>query len=233
MMESLEKKKVGIVASCFLVRSALELIVGDLKLPFVTVDDPSQLPSDAHVVLLSFTTASALSDCVASCMDRPTPARIVLFPQDSALLDSVNNFPADVAAVVPPTLATAEIKSVISLVVEGHRILPFSPPEGEHMSGAGLPARIKPGVLTTRQMEILSEVAKGESNKAIARTFSISINTVEAHVSRIIRRLKVGNRTQAALALREGPSLPDPSLSSRNGGGEGYGMAALQSAVRH
>jgi DNA-binding CsgD family transcriptional regulator len=59
-------------------------------------------------------------------------------------------------------------------------------------------------LLTHRQLEILREVAKGQSNKSIARNLSLSVNTVEAHVSRIIRKLKVCNRTQAALALSGG-----------------------------
>lgn len=214
-MMKLANKKVGILGGCFLVRSALELILADLELPYVAADDPSEVPPDVNVILLSYATTEALSNCIANCMNSPEPMRIVLFPQDAALLESTNGFPAVVAAVVPPTLAATIIKSVISLVVEGHRIVPFALPQGE--PGAGQPDHIQPGLLTGRQLEILGEVAKGHPNKTIARTLSISINTVEAHVSRIIRRLRVDNRTQAAMALREGVLLPKPSINRRNG----------------
>ncbi|MGJ8544709.1 MAG: response regulator transcription factor [Sulfitobacter sp.] len=214
-------------------RSALELILADLELPYVAADDPSEVPPDVSVVLLSYTTTDALSECIAACMNSPEPVRIVLFPQDGALFENVHGFPADVAAVVPPTLAAAEIRSVISLVVEGHRILPFTSRRGERASETSHPDRLKPGLLTVRQLEILGEVAKGQSNKAIARTLCISINTVEAHVSRIIRRLQVDNRTQAAMALREGMPLPKPVVRRRDGGGVAYGAAALHSPVGH
>lgn len=199
-----ENKKVGILGGCFLIRSALELILTDLKLPNVAIDENSDVPPDVGIVLICYTTAEALSDRIATCMNNPDPVRIVLFPQTEALLTSIRGIPVAVAAVVPPTLAAAEIKSVISLVVEGHRILPFAAPETERMPDSGLPDSIQPGLLTARQLEILREVATGQSNKAIARTLAISINTVEAHVSRIIRRLQVDNRTQAAIVLRGG-----------------------------
>lgn len=228
-MIDLENKKIGILGGCFLMRSALELILTDLELPYVSVGTLSEVPPDVSVVLLSYTTTDALSECIAACMSRPEPVRIVLFPQDGALFESVHGIPAVVAAVVPPTLAANMIRSVISLVVEGHRILPFAPPEGEHAFGTEQPCCIQPGLLTDRQLEILSEVAKGKPNKAIARTLSISINTVEAHVSKIIRRLKVDNRTQAAISLRGGMPLPKPSTGSR--GGAARKTAALHSSV--
>lgn len=213
-MDTNESKKVGILGGCFLVRSALVAILADLKLPYVTADDPADVPPDASVVLLSFVTADGLLSSIEACIRSPNRPRIALFPQDEALLDSVGCLPNDVAAIVTPTLATAEIKSMISLVADGHRILPFAMTEGQRPSLGKPIESIRPGLLTHRQLEILEELAKGGSNKSIARTLSISINTVEAHVSRIICKLKVENRTQAALALREG--MPLPKISAKN-----------------
>ena len=227
-----ENKKVAILGGCFLVRSALELILSELKLSYVASESTSELPSGASVVLVSFTTAEALSDYVDICMSGPEPVRIILFPQSEALLACVRRIPVDIAALVPPTLAAAEIKSVISLVVEGHRILPFVASEAERLPSAPLPDRIRPGLLTDRQLQILREVAKGQSNKAIARTLSISINTVEAHVSRIIRRLQVDNRTQAAIALRGEIPAPTPALRRHAGSGASFEMAELHGSAR-
>ena len=203
-----ESKTVGILGGCFLIRSALLSILAELKLPKVVIDEHSDVPPDVGIVLICYTTDEALSDRIAKCMSNPDPARIILFPQTEALLKRIRDIPVTVAAVVPPTLAAAEIKSVISLVVEGHRILPFAAPETEHTTDTGLPDCIRPGLLTARQIEILREVAAGHSNKAIA----ISINTVEAHVSRIIRKLKVDNRTQAAIVLRGGMPRSKPAF---------------------
>ncbi|MDH4541732.1 response regulator transcription factor [Sulfitobacter faviae] len=200
-MDSEKNDKVAILGGCFLMRSALELILLDLKVPYITASVSSEVPPDATVVLLSYTTIDALSECVAFGMKNFEAARIVLFPQDQVLFESTRGLPDNVAAVVPPTLPAAKIKAVISVVMEGHRVLPFKLPN-EGVGGDKPTGSIQLGLLTSRQIEILEEVAKGQSNKAIARNLSISINTVEAHVSTIIRKLQVDNRTQAAIALR-------------------------------
>ena len=60
-------------------------------------------------------------------------------------------------------------------------------------------------VLTGRENEILKLVAKGFPNQQIAKELDISERTVRTHVSNILRKLHLPNRTQAALyALREG-----------------------------
>lgn len=52
--------------------------------------------------------------------------------------------------------------------------------------------------LTRRQSEILSEIRKGASNRMIADQLGISEGTVKLHVSAILRKLNVRNRTEAA-----------------------------------
>lgn len=56
--------------------------------------------------------------------------------------------------------------------------------------------------LTKRQIEILSHVGKGASNREIADLFGISEGTVKLHLSSIFKRLGVHNRTEAALKWR-------------------------------
>ena len=51
--------------------------------------------------------------------------------------------------------------------------------------------------LSVREGEILDLIAKGRSNKEIARTLSISPETVKSHVKRIFSKLKVERRAQA------------------------------------
>jgi DNA-binding NarL/FixJ family response regulator len=233
--EKMDRKsnKIAILGGCFLMRSALELILLDLKVPYIIAEEPSEVPPDASVVLLSYATIDALSECVASCMKNLVPARIVLFPQDKVLFESIRSLPANVAAVVPPTLPAAKIKSVISVVIEGHRILPFKL-SNEGVGGDEPSGSIQLGLLTSRQLEILEEVAKGQSNKAIARNLSISINTVEAHVSAIIRKLQVDNRTQAAIALRGGiASSKKTPVIRRVGKSPRDERSTLQSSLHH
>jgi NarL family two-component system response regulator LiaR len=61
--------------------------------------------------------------------------------------------------------------------------------------------------LTQRELEVLKLVAQGLGNQEIAHELSISVATVRYHVSNILGKLHLANRTQAALyALQEGLS---------------------------
>ena len=68
--------------------------------------------------------------------------------------------------------------------------------------------------LTSREAEVLSLVAAGESNKAIARELQIEIRTVKSHMTSIMGKLGVTSRTQAAgIAVARG--LVEPSAALR------------------
>ena len=59
--------------------------------------------------------------------------------------------------------------------------------------------------LTNREVEILSHVALGKTNQEIADELVLSERTVRTHITNILAKLQLTNRTQAALyALREG-----------------------------
>jgi NarL family two-component system response regulator LiaR len=53
--------------------------------------------------------------------------------------------------------------------------------------------------LSRREVEVLSELARGRSNKEIARELSIGEETVKTHVSNILSKLHLADRTQAAI----------------------------------
>lgn len=60
-------------------------------------------------------------------------------------------------------------------------------------------------MLTKREQEVLREIAKGRSNKEIAAVLHITEQTVKTHVSNVLAKLEVDDRTQAALyAVKHG-----------------------------
>lgn len=60
-------------------------------------------------------------------------------------------------------------------------------------------------VLTTREVEVLTLIARGLSNQLIANQLMVGETTVRFHVSNILSKLHLANRTQAVLyALKEG-----------------------------
>ena len=58
--------------------------------------------------------------------------------------------------------------------------------------------------LTAREQEVLQELAKGASNKVIARELKLAESTVKLHIHHIISKLGVSNRTEAAVAYVAG-----------------------------
>lgn len=70
---------------------------------------------------------------------------------------------------------------------------------------AEVPSNIHVDVLTARENEVLQLLAKGMSNKEIASVLVITEKTVKAHVSSILSKLQLSDRTQAALyAVKNG-----------------------------
>jgi len=63
--------------------------------------------------------------------------------------------------------------------------------------------------LTERQVDVLSLIMQGKSNKAICRVLNLAEPTVKNHVTAILKALKVSNRTEAVIAVGElGWKLP-------------------------
>jgi len=86
-----------------------------------------------------------------------------------------------------------------------------SPPQRDEKQ----PAANRPAVsptdlgLTERQVDVLSLMMQGKSNKAICRVLNLAEPTVKNHVTAILKALEVSNRTEAVIAVSElGWKLP-------------------------
>ena len=79
-------------------------------------------------------------------------------------------------------------------------LLEFQHPDAGKPQSAG-----RPDALTSREIEVLERVARGETNKEIATALFITENTVKIHLRNILEKLHLQNRIQAAVyAVREG-----------------------------
>ncbi|MFC5749190.1 response regulator [Actinomadura rugatobispora] len=92
----------------------------------------------------------------------------------------------------------------IRAVHDGHVL--FAPDAAEAMVRADPAADDRgPAALTEREREVLVQIARGRSNREIARALVVSEKTVKTHVSNLLMKLGVQDRTQAALfAVRHG-----------------------------
>jgi DNA-binding NarL/FixJ family response regulator len=69
---------------------------------------------------------------------------------------------------------------------------------------------IAPAGLSQRELEVLRLVARGHSNKEIARELTLSVRTVQNHLANIFRKLEINDRISAALyAIGRGITAPD------------------------
>jgi len=84
---------------------------------------------------------------------------------------------------------------------------------GVHAGGRHIPAaiamrlaeRMASSDLTSREMEVLELIVRGQSNKEIGANLTISEATVKSHINNILSKLGVSDRTQAATtALQRG-----------------------------
>lgn len=93
--------------------------------------------------------------------------------------------------------ANVLIEAILS-VKAGKRYVPAA-------IGALLAERVPGSELTGREREVLGLLAKGRSNREVGDALNISENTVRIHVSRILDKLGVTDRTQAVLlAIQKG-----------------------------
>jgi NarL family two-component system response regulator LiaR len=77
---------------------------------------------------------------------------------------------------------------------------------------------LAPARLTARENDVLKLLARHRTNREIAQELSISIKTVKTHVSNILSKLHMMDRTEASLfAVRRGLVAPDtPDLKTRS-----------------
>jgi DNA-binding NarL/FixJ family response regulator len=113
---------------------------------------------------------------------------------------------------IPKSAASEVMLKAVDLVLAGGVYLPpaiFDAPEKDRGleedlgdESQGLRRRVE-AILTARQLDVLSLLGRGASNKEIARELSLSENTVKIHVAAILRGLQVSNRTQAGVVAQK------------------------------
>jgi len=123
------------------------------------------------------------------------PARVLVvtsFTEPSAVLPAVR---AGAAGYVYKDIEPSALAAAIRSVHAGHVLLN---PDVASLLATG-EAQQPTGRLTPRERDVLAELARGRSNREIARTLGLAEKTVKAHISAILAKLNVADRTQAAL----------------------------------
>jgi two-component system nitrate/nitrite response regulator NarL len=163
------------------------------------------------LVIESAETAIAARDSIACFKHQHPLGRVAVVGAQWCASDILAAFQAGANVYVSHVTSGDEFVKTIELVLLGQTLLPSellpqiaacrsqpdSPPRIAHHPEAAANNRLRG--LSSREQNILSSVARGGSNKQIAREFEISEATVKVHMKTILRKLGVANRTQAAI----------------------------------
>ncbi len=125
---------------------------------------------------------------------------------DALLLDLLDR---GVAGFAPKSASGSIIEAAIRLILAGGRYLP---PRLAEIASARIDDGSVPAIrddvarlaerLTDRQMDVLRLMAKGYSNKEIARELQLAPSTVKTHLSQLLTHLGASNRTDASIKAR-------------------------------
>ncbi len=130
---------------------------------------------------------------------RDSPARVLVLTSATEPASASLAVRSGAAGVLYKDVDPDALVRAIRSVHDGHLLLaPEAAGSLVRLAGAanavaGLDA------LTSREREVLAEIAKGRSNREIARALGVAEKTVKAHVSSVLAKLGVQDRTQAAL----------------------------------
>jgi DNA-binding NarL/FixJ family response regulator len=163
------------------------------------------LRTDPDVVLLDLVMPGLDGvGVLARLRERDARARVIVL---TSFGDDDRLFAALRAGAAGYLLKDVEPSELVRAIRSAHAGLsPLSPAvatriveEVAHGGGAA------PGELTPRELDVLTLIARGRSNKVIARELGVAEKTVKTHVSHILGKLGLTDRTQAALyAVRHG-----------------------------
>jgi DNA-binding NarL/FixJ family response regulator len=176
------------------VAQALELAGrhADLELALLDLQMPG---TDGRTGLRQLRSAHpSLPVVIVSAADDPAEMRRVL--EDGA------------SGFVPKSSGSEELVAALRLVLAGGVYVPraalaaqadATAARGDHRERR----RQRAGTLSARQIEVLSLMARGLTNREICGVLDIKEGTVKTHIAAIFETLEVTNRTEAAVAARE------------------------------
>lgn len=140
-------------------------------------------------------------------------ARIVMLTVSEDGNDLREALRAGASGYLLKTMEGEELTAAIRRVMRGHAavspelvgklVAALQAPEPEPVAASAVPPDAAPA-LSPREQEVLRQVARGASNKEIARALDIAETTVKIHVQNILRKLGVSSRVQAAVAVSSG-----------------------------
>ena len=190
-------------------------IVGEADDSRSAVDRALETSPDIILMDLSLPSPGGIETTQRIKRELPSTGIIVLAPSEDedALFESIK---AGAAAFILKDVGPDDLVTIIRRVVNGEYLINdkvFAKPsvasrvlkEFRELAVYGQEAAPIFAPLSPREVEILDNIAQGMTNKQVAYALTISEQTVKNHMSSILRKLSVNDRTQAVVyAMRQG-----------------------------
>ncbi|MGC1175709.1 response regulator [Polaromonas sp.] len=175
-----------------------DLILLDNHLPGVLgVDGIATLKEAAPGVRILMLTVSENEDDLATALQAGADGYLLKTVELDSLSESIIKV-LDGESVVSPEMMTklvAAFRAKTPLPVTGEAVSA----EAGRNGNAPVPDDSALALLSAREREVLALIARGDSNKVIARKLDIAETTVKIHVQHILRKLQLSSRVQAAV----------------------------------
>jgi two-component system, NarL family, nitrate/nitrite response regulator NarL len=196
-----------------LIRSGIAQILSGTRFVIPAEADEQTLEAPALCLIYTDQAANDVCETVNSLKTRWPSVRTVLLSDHLDPAAVAHAFQAGLDGLCPTAMSPEALMLALELVVLGERFIPAdvglalltAQPRGDEvgfgLSAAAVPANDGLGgkSLSGREAQILHLITQGAANKVIARELGLAEATVKVHVKAILRKVKVSNRTQAAL----------------------------------
>ncbi|WP_303541866.1 LuxR C-terminal-related transcriptional regulator [Sphingomonas natans] len=161
----------------------------------------AQPARDVDIVLMALEPSSVVGDVCTELSAACPQARQVLTASNFEIDDIVIAYQRGIAGLILSSGTRDQFAASLRLVALGERVLSGDVVDFLVERGASEdPQPVGPGAqLSEREIDTLNLLVQGDANKVIARRLNISEATVKVHVKAILRKLRLTNRTQAAL----------------------------------
>jgi DNA-binding NarL/FixJ family response regulator len=190
-------------------------VVGEAEDSRTAMDAALETSPNIILMDLSLPAPGGIETTARIKRELPSVSIVVLAVQEDedALFDAIK---AGAAAFILKDISPDDLVNVIRRVSNGEYLINdkvFSQPavasrvlkEFRELASYGQEAAPIFAPLSPREVEILDNIAQGMTNKQVAYQLSISEQTVKNHMSSILRKLSVNDRTQAVVyAMRQG-----------------------------
>lgn len=202
--------KISILGKNELVREGLKRILIEdgfeihaTTATYTDLEEPVMADDQCHIILFLVSSGSEAVVGARAMRSRFSTARIVLMADDVSIESVAAAFGEGIDGYVVQSISCEPLKNALRMVSAGEKVFPsqlataltataWNLPIGKWDMNGDLN-------LSGREVEILRCLVSGHSNKVIARQLQITEATVKVHVKAVLRKLRVANRTQAAI----------------------------------